>query len=34
MEENTLQPGAEEKKKPHEKKTKKLKEKNTKHGKI
>jgi len=29
MEENTLQPGAEEKKKPHEKKTKKLKEKNT-----
>ena len=30
MEENTLQPGAEEKKKPHEKKTKKLKEKNTK----
>ena len=30
MEENTLQPCAEEKKKPHEKKTKKLKEKNTK----
>ena len=30
MEENTLQPSAEEKKKPHEKKTKKLKEKNNK----